>query len=435
MGFVLLNKIKEYLKREEFKPLLIVFFELVSVFIFFFSGMSSNKNLLSIISPIPSVLSLIERKNSSEVFGFAPYWKFDNLNSVDFSVLTTFAYFGIPVNADGTLDKADQGYVTFKSEKATKIFNKAHESGTKVVLTITQMDNTTIEQLMDNNNAQNEAINETVQEVKDKGIDGVNVDFEYMGDPGDDYRAKFSNFIKKLNDKLHQNVPNSYLTVSVYASSVKDPKIYDITKISQNSDGIFMMAYDFATASAGQAMPTSPLYGYKNGTYWYDVSTAVNDFLKYMPADKLILGLPWYGYNYPVDSPAVNANVDSGYYTYYWYRYRKYWEYHDNPSMAQTYSAANDNINPSNTAITNITTGWDNVGKVGWKAYYDQNLGTWRMIFLDDPKSMSIKYDFAKNKNLGGVGIWALGFDEGKQELWSTLKEKFGSKLAKAGLQ
>lgn len=435
MGFELVDKIKEYLQREEFKPLLIVFFELVSVFIFMFSGISSSKNLLSIISPIPSVFSLVERKNTPEVFGFAPYWKFDSLGNVDFSVLTTFAYFGVPVNPDGTLDKADQGYITFKSDKATNIFNKAHQSGTKVVLTITQMDNGSIKQLMDDNNAQNEAINETVQEVKDRHIDGVNVDFEYVGDPGDAYRAKFSDFVKKLNDKLHQDIPNSYLTVSVYASSVKDPKIYDITKISQNSDGIFMMAYDFATSSADQAMPTSPLYGYKDGKYWYDVSTAVTDFLKYMPANKLILGLPWYGYNYPVDSPAVKANVNSGYYTYYWYGYRKYWEYHDNPSMAQTYSAVSDNINSSNTSITNITTGWDNEGKVGWKAYYDQGLGSWRMIFLDDPKSMSIKYDFAKNKNLGGVGIWALGFDGGKQELWSTLKEKFGAKLAKAGLQ
>ena len=52
------------------------------------------------------------------------------------------------------------------------------------------------------------------------------------------------------------------------------------------------------------------------------------------------------------------------------------------------------------------------------------------MIFLDDPKSLSIKYNFAKSKKLGGVGIWALGFDDGRQELWTALRSAFGTKLA-----
>ena len=31
----------------------------------------------------------------------------------------------------------------------------------------------------------------------------------------------------------------------------------------------------------------------------------------------------------------------------------------------------------------------------------------------------------AKDKNLRGVGIWALGYDKGYQDLWNLLGEEF----------
>ncbi len=90
-------------------------------------------------------------------------------------------------------------------------------------------------------------------------------------------------------------------------------------------------------------------------------------------------------------------------------------------STAQTYESALNTITPDKT-------GWDDIGKVGWQAYYVEETDTWRMIFLDDPRSLAVKYDFAKDKGLAGVGMWALGFDEGKTELWALLHEKFGQK-------
>lgn len=421
-------KIKSFIKKDEFKPLLLILVEVFGVFSFLFSNVPSNQRFLSIVSPIPSILTLIQQKNTnSEIFGFAPYWKFDSLDNVDFNVLTTFAYFGVPVNSDGILDKTDQGYITFKSDKATQIFSKAHSFGTRIVLTLTNMDNSSIEQFLDNPDAQNEAIKEAVSEVKDRGIDGINVDFEYLGDPGQTYRDEFTNFVGSLNSSLHRQVPSSKLSVSVYASSVKDPKIYNIQALADKSDDIFMMAYDFAVRDSQNAIPTAPLYGYKQGQYWYDVSTAVSDFLKVMPSNKLILGVPWYGYDYAVDKPEVKAQTGQSY--TYWYKHwisPWYWVwrqgYSQIPATIQTYA----------TSINDVKTekaGWDNLGKVGWKAYKADD-GTWRMFFMEDSKSLGVKYDFAKKENLKGVGVWALGFDEGKSDMWQLLKQKFGNKMA-----
>jgi spore germination protein len=396
---------------------------LLCLLFIFASG--NGKALDQIISPIIATLNplrpLGEGKKGNEVFGFAPYWTINKLDNVDFTTLTTFAYFGVEIGADGNLVKDDQGYETFHSSKATEIFRKAHDHGTRVVLTLTLMDNATIKEFLADPQARERAISQAIDEVKNRGIDGVNIDIEYSGNPGSQARDNFSVFVKDMTTAMHTEIPESQVTVSVYASSAIGSKLYDIASIGATSDAVFMMAYDFATSGSDHVIPTSPLYGHKEGKYWYDVSTAVEDFLKVMPADKLILGLPWYGYNYPVSKPGVKVEKYQGY-SYYYYANRRRYLAHFRPSAnAQTYAAANED-EPAE------MTGWDDAGKVGWRAY--QTDGIWRMIFLDDEKSLALKYQFAKEKNLGGVGMWALGFDNGRDELWSLLKREFGEKLA-----
>lgn len=375
--------------------------------IFVIGSTEGQKLINPLMAPLKS-LSENETKKGYEVFGFAPYWTINKLENVDFNTLTTFAYFGVPVNSDGSLDKEDYGYTVFTSKKATDIFKKAHAHGTRVVLTITQMDNDTIDAFLSDEKAQDIAIDQAVHEVKERGIDGINVDFEYVGNPGKAKRDAFSVFVKKITERMHKEVEGSRVTVSVYASSASSPKLYDISAIADGSDGIFMMAYDFAVAGSEQATPTAPLYGKKEGKYAYDIATSVDDFLALMPADKLILGVPYYGYNYMVYEPKVKGQT----------RPRVSWR---GKSTAQTYESALNTITPDKT-------GWDDIGKVGWQAYYVEETDTWRMIFLDDPRSLAVKYDFAKDKGLAGVGMWALGFDEGKTELWALLNEKFGQK-------
>lgn len=392
---------------------------------------------LVVIISIPVITHMVSRnslqsrieekvKNNHEVFGFAPHWTLGKLDNIDFSILTTFAYFGLPLQPNGNLDTKNNGYLKFYSQEATDLFDKAHDNGTRVVVTITQMNNDEIKKFLNDSQAQQKAISNIVSVVKERRIDGVNVDFEYLGDPGGNYKEKFSQFVANLTDEMHQSHKDSHVTVSVYASAMRDPKMYDIKSLASSSDGIFMMAYDFATTGSNAVIPTAPLYGYKEGKYWYDISTAVDAFLTVMPKEKLILGLPWYGYNYPVNEPAIKAEKNNGYYTSYWYRGRKYSKFVARPhAYAATYATVMKESIPDQE-------GWDDVGQVGWKAYQEND--GWRMLFLDDVRSLGIKYDFAKSKGLGGVGMWAMGFDNGNTELWELLATKFGQKMVASNI-
>lgn len=295
---------------------------------------------------------------------------------------------------------------------------------------------------MDSEEAQRHAIEQTVEEVENRGIDGVNVDFEYVGDPGHEYRGKFTKFVRSLNSELKRHNTSSYLTVSVYAGSLIEPKIYNIEKLGAETDGILMMAYDYAAYKATNVIPTAPLYGYKEGKYWYDVATAVEDFSKVMDPKKIILGVPWYGYDYPVYEPGEKTATQKGYSYRYRTTYKKKgktyttWKrgYFEPQVNVQTYKNAQSRIGSNVEGIAEYKEGWDDVGKVGWKAYKTKGDKTWRMTFVEDERSLGHKYDLAKEKNLGGIGIWALGFDDGRAELWDQLAIKFGDKTENLAL-
>ena len=384
---------------------------------------TNNKEITTIseiISPLASATTnaltpLKEQKKGYQVYGYAPYWTINKLDNVDFKVLTTFAYFGVPIQTDGSLDRSDQGYKVFVSDKATSIFQRAHDAGTKINLTVTLMDNDQILAFLDNPQAQETTINEIVTEVKNRGIDGVSIDIEYAGNPDPSYRGKFSKFVENTSNRMHQEIPGSQVTVAVYALSAKQPQLYDIGALGASADSIFMMAYDFSVKGSKSSQPTAPLYGHKEGKYYYDIATAVEDFLEVMPAEKLILGVPYYGYNYLVYEPRVKGAT------------RPAHSWRGKPAV-QTYSIAQANVNPNMSGINDYKEGWDEDAQVGWRAYKLAESDTWRMVFVEDEKSLGIKYDFAKSRNLAGVGIWALGFDDGHTELWTLLSNKFGVK-------
>ena len=46
-------------------------------------------------------------------------------------------------------------------------------------------------------------------------------------------------------------------------------------------------------------------------------------------------------------------------------------------------------------------------------------------MWYDDSLSLSLKYQFAKEQQLAGVGMWALGYDEGHDELWGAIESQF----------
>jgi flagellar hook assembly protein FlgD len=75
---------------------------------------------------------------------------------------------------------------------------------------------------------------------------------------------------------------------------------------------------------------------------------------------------------------------------------------------------------------------FDPVEGVAWTAYERENctkthgcVTGWRQIYYDDAATLGAKYDLVNQYNLRGAGIWALGYDGSRPELYALLKDKF----------
>src|SRR5258708_14914018 len=179
--------------------------------------------------------------------------------SWDFSLLTTVAFFGLHVQDNGTF-ASDAGASVWNSSQLTGLLSTAHSHGTKVVLTIILQDFSAGTPHMCAGLANSPTtLNNTVAEVKAKGVDGLNVDYEGLNgscgtsDPSW-ARHVFTNYVISLRSALPQG---SYLSVDTYASSATDPQgFFDIAGLSSSVDSFFVMAYDLEYSNYSRA-PTS----------------------------------------------------------------------------------------------------------------------------------------------------------------------------------
>ncbi len=352
------------------------------------------------VEPTPAPASTQPDLNR-EVFGFLPYWFVNEAaNNLEFSLLSTLAYFDIPINADGSLDTLSNSWQILHTKTTQDIFKQAKAKNTRVVLTYATFNNQHIENIATNEQARNSAVTNMVNFAKVQGAQGANIDFEYVGQPTPAVREGFTQFVQQATERFHAEIPGSQVTVSMYAISAKMERLYQVNRLADVCDGLFIMAYDFYTASSSNAGPVAPLTGAPD-TYWYDVTSSLNDFAAAgVPESKIILGVPYYGYDWPTvdhspQSPVVPGSTNTA-----------------NYSGVQKALAAGEGERR-----------WDSVAQVPYLVY--QENGVNRIAYYDDVESLGKKYDLINQRNLKGVGIWALGQDGNRQELWDLLQTKF----------
>ncbi len=114
-------------------------------------------------------------------------------------------------------------------------------------------------------------------------MQGVNIDFEDLNEKSDEHLVAFQ---KELYDEVHRR---GYLVTQDIPPYNAD---YDPRKLERYNDYLVVMAYD-QHSSTGSAGPVA-----EHG--W--VESIVDRITEVIPPEKLILGLPGYGYDWPSGS-------------------------------------------------------------------------------------------------------------------------------------
>jgi spore germination protein YaaH/flagellar hook assembly protein FlgD len=348
-----------------------------------------------------------------QVFGFLPYWELSSASTtLQYDVLSTIAYFGVGANANGDLIKqnpdgsASVGWAGWTSSRLTSIIDAAHRSGTRVVLTVqafawSSTQAASQSALLGSPNARLNLARQIAAAVRDRGADGVNLDFEPIVSGRAD---EFTAFIRTLRGELDRIAQGYQLTFDTMGYIGNYP-IEDATAPG-GADAIFVMGYDYRTASASATGSVAPLGGPA-----YDLTDTALAYLARVPASKVILGIPYYGRAWSTTSDAPNATTQSG---------TKY-----GPSVSVTYDIAVD-------LAQQYGRHYDTTEQSAWFAYQRQSCSatsgcvtSWREVYYDDVQSLRAKYDMIDRLGLRGAGIWALGYDGARPELYRALADKF----------
>lgn len=330
-----------------------------------------------------------------EVFGFFPYWMLGVAPEVNIDVYSTIAIFGLTSDGKGniitssTTGTGDEGWNMWNSKELDQFIARAKKKRIKMVLTIKSFNNEDIESLVQSDEAQRKFISNAIQLVSLKDLDGVNIDFEYTGTPPEAATFGFTRLIANLNSELKRQVPEAHLSLDTYLKSGGQRDLFDVQLLQDYVDAIVVMGYDVHTPN-GVPGPVSPMEG-ENGILGF-----MQSYLERVSPSKLILAVPYYGYDWPIVGP----------------------ESAENSSRILSYAEIANN----STADSIL---WNEQTQTPYYQYKDFETGTPREVHFENARSLGVKYDYVKRKNLQGIGVWAMGYEGNTLELEQVILEKF----------
>ena len=318
---------------------------------------------------------------SRENFAFAPYRTLAQSPMFDITGLSTLAYFSIDVNGNGTLDESGPGRNGFQSQDLADLISRAHAGGERVVLTVTDFGQSSLDALTSSPTAPATLSGALIPLLEAKSLDGVNFDFEGEGS-GD--QIGLTNLITSVAGSLRAADPHWQITMDTYASSAGDPNgFYDIPALAPAVDAFFVMDYELNLASAASA--ASPLT-----SSMFSSQTTLTQYDAAVPASKVILGTPFFGIDWPTNNGTMGATAAGG--------------------------AADI---PDSQAAGNGPEYWDPVTDTAWTSY--QVGGQWHESYYEGEDGLYDVSQLVTKDGARGVGIWALGMESDGAQLIAAL--------------
>jgi spore germination protein len=232
--------------------------------------------------------------------------------------------------------------------------------------------------ILKSDQSQQRAVDSLVQLAVTKGYDGIDIDWELI--PASE-RDAFSRFMSTLATALHAH--DRLLSVAVFAKT-SEPGRYDSQKatdyraLGKVVDELKIMTYSFSGpwSSAG---PQAPLG-------W---TRSVIEFAKtIVPARKIYMGLPFYGYDWHADgATAVQATDAAALITAHHFRVA-----HDAASGEADLS-------------------------------YTDTSGVKHVLYFVDAKALTTKLDLMESAfpDIGGIAIWQLYHEQ--PQFWTIIAQ------------
>ena len=228
--------------------------------------------------------------------------------------------------------------------------------------------NQLVKVLTENDEIQEKVIDQLYRAVEDNGYAGVNIDFEYILPEN---RIRFAQFVGRVRKRMSAG---GYRTSVALAPKVSDTQKgllaegLDYYLLGESADFVFLMTYEWGY-TYGPPMAVAP-------------ADKVRQVLEYavtrIPAEKLIMGIPNYGYDWPLP-------------------------YERGLTRARTIG----NVEAVRIAAENgAEIRYARIAQSPWFTY--MSAGQSHEVWFEDPRSIMAKLDLAGEYGLSGIGYWNL---------------------------
>jgi len=384
---------------------------------------------LLILTSIPTAASAATWSRPFEISGWIPYWRAAT-GTADvmphLSKLTEVNPFGYTVTQEGRLNDA----AVLTQEPWVSLRAQAKAQNVRYIPTVMWSDKEAMHNVLCDVTKRKLLVSMIVDEVNVNGYDGIDIDFE-----GKKYETKqcFSSFLqelyKSMGDKwvmctIESRSPLKTLYPDGNVPATAGQYVNDFAVVNKSCDRVRFMTYDQQTVDQEKEAKVDEPYGPVSDTEW--VEKAIREAMKSIPANKIVLGIPTYGYEWDVKTYANNEHT-----------YDLLWTF--NPQWGIDL-AAKYNITPGRNAggelgftyfpegsalsLPRPSTPWPfNLVATAAMALSDaQNTNlSYRMVTWQDSQAIADKVALAKKLGIRGVAVFK--FDGGEDpKMWEVLK-------------
>ncbi len=391
---------------------LVVLVVILSILYFAVKSIKIKNEIISPFSNSVSIFSLFKFKEKPKkiVYGYLPWWSVDNIDYLQLDKLTDIAYFGFYLKSDGNFKKnledgkLEPGYNNWVDNKDLANFIKRCEKyNVRFAVTLVAHEDDVSDKFLSCRPCWETVANNLKAEMDKHNVKHLNLNFEYSAQTDKAKADQYADFTEFINNKMDGFYGDSFVVTSAFADSPNTDRITsNLDKLGKAADAIFIMGYDFHRPESANAGPVAPI---DNGGF--SIREMITQYLAHVPPNKLLLGVPYYGYNWVVKdyspgSERIEGNDDIGF------------------SESQSYAKIMEAIIEVDADVK-----WDNRGKTPYFTYLSPKTNSIRQVYFENKDSLREKYKLVKENDFAGIGIWALGYDGGYTELWDLLWEEF----------
>jgi spore germination protein len=330
------------------------------------------------------------------VAGYHPYWANASWEGYPFDLIDELFFFEAEVGADGSfVDR--HGW----PGDWAPMLRRAREADVQVVPTVSQHDPEAFEQLFTDSHRIDRLVESTLGLLHETpGLAGIHLDFEVFQPVTIDARDGFTAFVALLVSRLREELPGK--SISSFVLAFDDDDVFNERAIAQLVDYVVVQGYDYHSSGSENAGPVGATRGW--GRLNWEAVVDRFEALGVAPA-KLLMGVPLYGYEWPVSSDARGAPTTG---------------------IGRTVPlTAPPDVLPEEPRA------WDRAARyevrrdpdsgVPWYVFESEE--GWVQGWFEDGESLRTKYEFVRSRGLGGIAIFPLAY--GEEGIWADIRRVF----------